>query len=158
MQIEVGKNYVDGYGNVIYIGGDRPIAPFYRYKGFQKSNPAICTMYSLQGRSSIRAGKGDLVMEYAEETKMWGHLSDIEKGAILLANVRGFTIEFRYSGKDWVDLNTSATAFIGKAWMWRGDWYYRVKAILTEEVEKPTLDGKTATIDGVDYILKLKSS
>jgi hypothetical protein len=156
MLIEVGKKYVDGYGDIISIVEDNPDTYGYRFKGVHPSGS--WNKYTISGKDMIeRPGKGDLVNEFAVETKMWGHLSDIEKGAILLANVRGFTIEFRYSGKDWVDLNTSAAAFIGKAWVWRGDWYYRVKAILTEEVKKPTLDGKTATIDGIDYILKLKN-
>lgn len=44
----------------------------------------------------------DLVAEWTDEPKVWGELTDAEKGALLLAHHRGETIQFiPYDGATW---------------------------------------------------------
>jgi hypothetical protein len=156
MELEVGKKYVDGYGDIVTITEDNPDTYGYRFKGVHPGGS--WNKYTISGKDMIeRPGKGDLVNEYMNmnlwssiapttEPKTWGAMTDVEKGGLLLANLRGARIEFKPSGRYWTLRRPDSN-------VWHNDWCYRVKVVVSNQVAKPTLDGKTVTIDGCEYIL-----
>lgn len=82
----------------------------------------------------------DLVEEWKDCPKLWGKMTDEEKGALLLAHQEGKTIEF-YSkvGYEWTEV-------VGQP-AWCGQYAYRVK---------PEPDCKINLVhNGITYIVNL---
>jgi hypothetical protein len=148
MELEVGKKYVDGYGDIVTITEDNPDTYGYRFKGVHPGGS--WNKYTLSGKDMIeRPGKSDLVNELVEEPKTWGAMTDVERGALLLANLRGARIESKSALRGWSLMHPRP----GVSNLWHTDWCYRVRVVVPNQVAKPTLDGKTVTIDGCEYVL-----
>lgn len=55
-----------------------------------------------------------------DKQKTWGEMSDAEKGALLLARVKGATLQTMAHGSDWMDKDFSNNKF-------NGEYAYRIK-------------------------------
>jgi hypothetical protein len=130
MLLEVGKGYIDGYGNIVTIVEDNPDTYGYRFTGVRHSG--YWNKYTISGKGP--GGSGDLVTEYVnmdlwnsinptttEEPKKWSALPDTEKGLLLLAELQGETIQVRSRTGEWM-LKTS-----NKKGCWNSWGVYRAK-------------------------------